>query len=501
MKVSGVERKARVAIVVFVLALLLLIGLSVALYLRASGQLSASPVLLYLFSYQIIALIFGLGLIFFLVRWLLRPYRRMVEAARGSPVRVAAAMSESEFVVETFQALVEQLQTKERELAQLHALERRRAERSERLSERLIANIPSGLVTVDYSGAVTSANAHAMKILGARISTAQLHEPGTVLLAPGEDYHSFFCLSPRLVEMIARCLDTGQAFRREEVALALPDGRSRHLGLSISPITDASQHVEGALCLLTDITEVLELRERIRLQENLANLGEMAAGLAHEFKNSLATIHGYVQLLEVQLNSATADEQRVTLESMLNEVKLLTRLVTDFMNFARPQALSLAPVALRELIEECATEVQMQLTQDGIVIGLEGDFPEVAADESLLRRVFLNLIRNAAEAIDPLSTLKTIAISGTVDLHGDSRFTHVRVSDSGRGISREDLHRVFIPFFTTKSRGYGIGLAIVQKVLMAHGGDVTVEKSDSEGTVFHCRIPLSPPATDMEPET
>src|SRR5262249_12932844 len=153
----------------------------------------------------------------------------------------------------------------------------------------------------------------------------------------------------------------GEAFRREEVALALPGGRTRHLGLSIAPITDAGQNVEGALCLLTDITEVLELRERIRLQENLANLGEMAAGLAHEFKNSLATIHGYVQLLEVQLTSATAADQRATLEATLNEVKLLARLVTDFMNFARPQQLSLSPVALRELIEECATEVQVQL--------------------------------------------------------------------------------------------------------------------------------------------
>jgi PAS domain S-box-containing protein len=498
MKVSGVERKARLAIVTFALALLLLIGLSIGLYLRARGQLSASPILVYLFSYQIVALIFGLGLMFFLVRWLLRPYRRMVEAARGSPVRATAAMSESEFVVETFQALVEQLQTKERELAQLHAIERRRAERSERLSERLIANIPSGLVTVDHSGAVTSANAHAMRILGAVVSTGKLHEPGIPMFLPGQNIQSFFKLSPRLVEMIARCLETGQAFRREEVALVLPDGRTRHLGLSIAPISDAAQSLEGALCLLTDITEVLELRERIRLQENLANLGEMAAGLAHEFKNSLATIQGYVQLLEVQLNSAPAGDQHTTLEAMLNEVRLLTRLVTDFMNFARPQPLNLAQVDLRSLIEECASELRSHLTENEIGIRLEGAFVEIAADESLLRRVFLNLIRNAAEAIDPRSEAKSISILGSVDGNDHLRFAHVRVRDTGQGISKEDLHRIFIPFFTTKSRGYGIGLALVQKILMAHGGDVTVESSDQSGTVFHCRIPLSPPGTSVE---
>src|ERR1044071_2644308 len=191
MNISGVENKARLAIICFIFAVLLLIGLSVALYLRAHGEVGSSSIFVYLFSYQIIALIFGLALMFLLVRWLLRPYRRMVEAARGSPVHASAAMSESEFVVETFQALIERLQAKESELAQLHTLERRRAERSERLSERLIANIPSGLVTIASSGAITSANAHALKILGARINTAQLYEPGTTMFAPGEDYRSF----------------------------------------------------------------------------------------------------------------------------------------------------------------------------------------------------------------------------------------------------------------------------------------------------------------------
>src|SRR5438105_2400884 len=241
MKFGRVENKARLAIFTFVLILLLLISLSLGLYLRARGQAANSPVVVYLFSYQLIALVFGLCMIFLLVRWLLRPYRRMVEAARDSPIHATTAISESEFVVETFQALVEQLRAKERELAQLHALERRRAERSERLSERLIANIPSGLVTVDQSGAVTSANAHALKILGARINTAQLYEPGTAMFAPGGDYRALLQLSPRLVEIIGECLETGRAFRREEAGPRLPDARAPHRGLTIPRSADAGQ--------------------------------------------------------------------------------------------------------------------------------------------------------------------------------------------------------------------------------------------------------------------
>src|ERR1044072_2243630 len=128
MRFGVVENRARLAILVFVLALLLLIGLSLTLYSQVRGEKGASPAIVYIFSYQIIALIFGLGLMFFIARWLLKPYRRMVEAAQGSPIHGSSARSESEFVVETFQALVEQLQAKERELAQLHALERSRAD-------------------------------------------------------------------------------------------------------------------------------------------------------------------------------------------------------------------------------------------------------------------------------------------------------------------------------------------------------------------------------------
>jgi len=496
MNISGVENKARLAIIIFILAVLLLLGLSVALYLRAHGEVSSSSIFVYLFSYQIIALVFGLALMFLLVRWLLRPYRRMVEAARGSPVHASTAMTESEFVVDTFQALIEHLQAKEKELAQLHALERRRAERSERFSERLVANLPSGLVTVDAGGMVTTINSHALKALG-RLTTGGLvgtvQDEGAEMLPLGLHARDFFSTAPRIAELIAACLNTGKTFRREEARVVLPDGRARYLGLSISPITDATHKIEGALCLLTDITEVLELRERMKLQENLANLGEMAAGLAHEFKNSLATIHGYVQLLELQLRAAPPDEQQETLTATLNEVRLLARLVTDFLNFARPQQLALDEVKLRSLIDDCASEVRPQLQASDIEMVIEGRFPAVAGDESLLRRVFVNLMRNAAEAIDPQSPIKRIAINGMVEVGDTTHYAHVRISDTGGGISNDDLPRIFIPFFTTKSRGYGIGLALVQKILIAHGGNVTVEKSDATGSTFHCRLPLAVP--------
>jgi signal transduction histidine kinase len=272
-----------------------------------------------------------------------------------------------------------------------------------------------------------------------------------------------------------------------------PDGTLRRLGLSVSPITDAHQQVEGALCMMTDITEVTDLRERIKLQETLANLGEMAAGLAHEFKNSLATIQGYAQLFDVQgEEAASSTMRRSTVESMLKEVDLLSRLVTDFLNFARPQSLNLSPVNLRPLVEDCVDELRPQLIRNAVSVSVKGDFLTVSADESLLRRAFNNLIRNAIEAIDSELPLRQIEIVGSTDRGTSKAQVHIRVCDTGTGISKEDLHHIFIPFFTTKSRGYGIGLAIVQKIFVAHGGGVAVERSDASGTIFHCRLPVSP---------
>jgi signal transduction histidine kinase len=153
---------------------------------------------------------------------------------------------------------------------------------------------------------------------------------------------------------------------------------------------------------------------------------------------------------------------------------------------------------LRSIIAASVGEAKNSLTSNAIELTVAGVFPRLAGDESLLRRAFINLLRNAAEAIDPHSRRKAIVIKGTIDDGPDRRYAHVRIADTGGGISPEDLPRVFIPFFTTKSRGYGIGLALVQKILVGHGGDVSVEKSDRDGTVFHCRLPLLTSSYDVE---
>jgi len=226
----------------------------------------------------------------------------------------------------------------------------------------------------------------------------------------------------------------------------------------------------GALCLLTDITEVTELREQVALKNNLESLGEMSAGLAHEFKNAIATLQGYAQLLQsLDLN----DKAQVAAGSLLNEVRNLSGMVTAFLNFARPQPLQLEQVSLVELIDDCATELAPVFQELNVQLIVDAQKTQtVQADERMLRLALLNLMRNAAEA-DP---------GGKVYVRTEGVVIEVR--DSGPGISAGDMQKIFIPFFTTKAKGHGIGLALTHRIITQHGGTLTAANSSEGGAVF-----------------
>jgi nitrogen fixation/metabolism regulation signal transduction histidine kinase len=435
-----------------------------------------------LFTVFLITLLVSLPGIFLLPRWLLRPYRQLVGEAERAPVaaRPEGARDETEFVLETFQAVVAQLRAQQRELEKLTAQASARAASAEMFNERVVASVPSGLVAFDASGLATVINPPARALL----------ETGDA--ATGQHLTTLLRLSPELTGLVERCLKTGELYRREEVAATTGEGRVRRLGVTVAPIDpQPEQGARGALCLLTDITEVAQLREALALKRNLESLGEMSAGLAHEFKNALATLHGYAQLLQ----TLELDERgRSASAALLQEVRNLTQMVTAFLNFARPQPLQLSEVSLRELLTDCAAELQPFYEERSVSFNLAGEFPLVRADELMLRQALLNLLRNAAEAFDDSHPARRqdVRAHGKVetDNNGKERLI-VSIEDTGTGISPSELQRIFIPFFTTKTKGHGIGLALAHRVVTEHGGALTAaNRSDGAGAVFTLRLPL-----------
>src|SRR6266404_3724552 len=435
----------------------------------------------------IVALFLSLVCIAWLLRGLLRPYSQLVGEARRAPVEHSGAIqNEAEFVLETFQNVIAQLQSQQQELQRLTEQASERADSAERFNDRIVASMPTGLIAFDSSGHTTVINGPARNLFQTEANTA------------GEHYRAIFASVPALAEMVETCLATGRLFRREEIESANGTAQAKCLGATVAPIDPAESGARGALCLLTDITEVTRLREQVALKRNLESLGEMSAGLAHEFKNAMAALHGYAQFLQ----SIDHDEQgKTATDAMLQEVRNLSEMTTAFLNFARPQALQLEEISLNELMQECAREllplfverkVEFILSVGDPITGLtEGRRSiEIRADSRMLRQAFLNLMRNAVEAIPDTTTNRRVAIAMNLEREADNLWATISIQDTGRGIARDDLQKIFIPFFTTKSQGHGVGLALAHRVITQHGGTLTAANAPEGGAVFTARLPM-----------
>lgn len=457
------------------------VGLLVALFavvlalLKPEFQTSRAPVLLAVF---IVVLLVSLLLVILLLRWLLRPYRQLVGVAERAAIAEPSTKprDEGEFVLETFKSVVAKLQTQQRELEALNAQVSERAASAEQFSERIVASVPSGLIAFDARGLATVVNAPARALINANGQ------------AEGRAVRELLASAPDLAEMVERCLQTGEVYRREEVLATSAKGNMRRLGATVAPINlKPEQGTRGALCLVTDLTEVLQLREQVALKKNLESLGEMSAGLAHEFKNALATLHGYAQLMQgLQLD----ESGRAASGALLQEVRNLSEMVTAFLNFARPQPLDLMDVSLRELIDECALELQPLYEERKVELIIEGEFAMVRADERMLRQALLNLLRNAAEAIADESQKRRVSVRGVNHLDASGKeWAVIEIEDTGEGIQTKDLQRIFIPFFTTKTKGHGVGLALAHRVIIDHGGTLTAANAPDGGAIFSIKLP------------
>ena len=221
----------------------------------------------------------GLGIGFLvvtgLVVYLMRKFFQSTREQHNEEFKTSGPRTEnpSAFMAASMQGVIQQLREQERELERLHRIEKERAEQTERLSEEVTRNMPAGLLVVNATGIISSSNPAAEQVLGIR---------GLAF----RRYSEALGASPEMTKLIAECLSTGKIFRREEVEHIPPAGDTRRLGVTISPIRRGEGNISGAICLLTDLTELAALQQRVQLKENLAALGELSAGIAHEFKNA-----------------------------------------------------------------------------------------------------------------------------------------------------------------------------------------------------------------------
>jgi nitrogen fixation/metabolism regulation signal transduction histidine kinase len=344
-----------------------------------------------------------------------------------------------------------------------------RADASDHLRSQIADSLTAGLLVVDTEGRVQVLNPAGRHLLELD------SEP------VGMRYQDALAAAPSLVAVIDQCLKSGQAIVRRTVEMS-PTMKATHLGVTVSPL---AADTRGVICLFADLTDIVELEEQLRVKETLARLGELTAGIAHEFRNGLATIHGYSRLLDPQVVPA---QYRPYIEGIRQEAETLGQVVTNFLNFARPEQLSLASVDLGRIARRAADDLQHELP-GGTTINMAGEFAEIQGDEVLLRKVFGNLLRNAAEACEAVGRTPSIVVEGRIDRA--HRTCRVSVEDNGPGIPAGQREKVFHPFFTSRSRGTGLGLAIVQKIVLTHQGRVAVGSARTGGAAVELTFRLA----------
>jgi two-component system sensor histidine kinase PilS (NtrC family) len=394
---------------------------------------------------------------------------RLSSAAKGARNRLRESGSEAALLSVALQDAVSKIK------AQEHAMSIR-AIASEQLNGQIVESLAAGLLVVDREGVVETLNPAGHRMLGA---------PGDVV---GRDSRAILDDAPELQALIARCLETASPVPRRRIRVNR--GEVTHLAVTVSPLSAADGSSQGAICLFSDLTQVSELEEQLRLKEALARVGELTAGIAHEFRNGLATIHGYSRLIRPD---DLPPAYRPYVDGIRQETEALGHVVTNFLKFARPEQVVSAAVDLGAVVRRAADELALELPKTTVEV--RGEFGEIEGDEVLLRQVFGNLIRNAAEACEAAGVAPRIEVHA----QADERTCRISVDDNGPGVPEPARAKIFQPFFTTRSRGTGLGLAIVQKLVVIHNGLVTVTDSPLGGASFQIVFPLR--AGDAESAT
>lgn len=322
--------------------------------------------------------------------------------------------------------------------------------------------------------------------------------------AAGEDCQRVFADTPQITEIIDRVQAQGQSESRGEEHV-MRSGRRMPVRIICLPLWNDADHVSGAVLVIHDLGYQKTLEEAARRNENLARLGTMVAGLAHEVRNPLAGIKGAAQLLAARVG-ATPDLTECT-EVITREVDRLSALVEDLLTLGSPSKPRLVPLNIHRVIQEVVAIIGPELDRAGLRLQFAFDpsLPDVDGDEAQLNQVFLNVLRNAAEAmtasgaIAPAGNTISIGTRMETDFHilrGSDRartFLRVEVADQGVGIDAQTAGHIFEPFFTTKPRGTGLGLAISSKIVAEHGGIIRATPRHPAGTVITITLPVAKP--------
>lgn len=371
-------------------------------------------------------------------------------------------------------ALVDQLQQADHSLRE----KEQGLSRLQAFHENIVYSISSGVFTTDAGGCITSFNPAAHEATGYTLEQVR-----------GRRWEEVFNWHPdRLVdESVAE-----DAHRRFEVESKRADGNRLILGMTLSPLHEQGQ-ATGLVGVFKDLTQIRDLEEEMRRKEWLASLGEMSAGMAHEIRNPLGALAGAMQMLRKDLQGDETSQR--LMDIAVREATRLDTIITAFLQYARPPALSLVEHDLNKVLAETldlARHEARARKHINIVTALAAHSLDRQVDQDQLKQVFWNLATNAFDAMPQGGQLTIATGCRPIDVGGrKGDVVEISFQDTGEGIPKSNLDKIFLPFFTTKKQGSGLGLAAVHRIVDLHGGWIKVESREREGSRFVVCLPHS----------
>jgi two-component system sensor histidine kinase PilS (NtrC family) len=345
--------------------------------------------------------------------------------------------------------------------------------------ENIVRSISSGVFTADAAGRITSFNPAAQEATGYSLEQTK-----------GRPWREIFNCHPQ--DAADETAMSFSASSRFEVECKRADGSRLILGMTVAPLHEQGRQT-GLVGVFKDLTQIRDLEEEMRRREWLATLGEMSAGMAHEIRNPLGALAGAMQMLR---KDASADEtNRRLMDIAVREATRLDNIITAFLQYARPPALSLSEQDLNKALTEVLNLVQHEARSRpkvAIVASLDSTPLTAQVDQDQLKQVFWNLATNAVQAMPKGGRLTISTRCRRIEAGGRrGDLIEVVFEDTGEGIPKENLGKIFLPFFTTKKQGSGLGLATVHRIVDLHGGWIKVDSEVGKGSRFVVCLPRS----------
>ena len=337
------------------------------------------------------------------------------------------------------------------------------------LSDSLVEHMPVGLVAIDPGERIMVLNDTAEKLLD-RPAAGLLGKPAQGILPPA-------CLE------VLRGVAPERPIVEKEFDCAIREGRTIPLEMTAAVLKDDDGVLIGRIALLRDLSELRHLRREVERSQRLAAVGSLAAGVAHEIRNPLSSLKGFATYFRQRYGSVPDDVKMADI--MIREVDRLNRVITELLEFSRPMVLKKEETDAAGLVRRVLDTIERQAAERGIAVRAElpPGLPAVLIDADRVTQVLLNLFLNALAAMERGGVLSVgLALQ-------EGRTLRITVGDSGAGIRRDDLGRVFDPYFTTKASGTGLGLAVVHRIVEAHGGEIRLESEPGKGTTFTVLLP------------